>query len=85
VIEKSHKSLDIVKHIWKHEGVLGFYKGYGAGLLTMVPYSAIFFTVYETVKDSLSSYQQQSLVLNHLAAGTAAGFLSRYQPLARQQ
>lgn len=47
--------LDAVRSIFRTEGVKGFYRGYGATVLSFGPFSAIYFTVYEQLKRALES------------------------------
>ena len=41
---------DAFKYVWKTEGVPGFFKGFRAEAIRIVPYSAIQFCVYEMSK-----------------------------------
>ena len=49
-------TVDAVKQIIKHEGVSGFYKGYGATLLSFGPFSAVYFALYENMKPIAADY-----------------------------
>ena len=77
-------NMDAIRQIWRHEGLRGVYKGYGATLLSFGPFSAFYFTFYEQLK-------AQSLVLtrthpndvpfiqhmlNSVLAGMAASFVT---------
>jgi hypothetical protein len=58
-------SYDALRKIMKNEGLKGIYKGYGATLLSFGPFSAIYFGLYESMKNRareglLSSHQQPS-------------------------
>lgn len=58
-------SYDALRKIMKNEGLKGIYKGYGATLLSFGPFSAIYFSLYESMKKRareglLSSHQQPS-------------------------
>jgi hypothetical protein len=41
---------DTTRQIWKHEGVRGFYRGFGAMLLTYIPGSVVWWMSYEHCK-----------------------------------
>ncbi len=77
--------LDAVRQIYKTEGIRGFFKGFGASLLTHAPESAIWWIIYMHVKKELYLNQPESWVeqsakqgsfLIHLTAGTVAGGLT---------
>ena len=51
-----------MKAIFKEEGLVGLYRGYGATLLSFGPFSALYFLFYEEQKE-----------LAHRALGTCAG------------
>lgn len=76
---------DAVRQIYQAEGLRGFFKGFGASLLTHAPESAIWWIIYMNVKKQLYLSQPESWVeqtskqgsfLIHLAAGTVAGGLT---------
>jgi len=46
--------LDCITRIWKHEGVMGFFKGCIPNAIRVAPGAAITFVVYESVMDILS-------------------------------
>jgi len=41
---------DAMKSIYRHDGIAGFYRGYGATLASFGPFSALYFTFYENLK-----------------------------------
>ncbi|KAF2404526.1 mitochondrial carrier [Trichodelitschia bisporula] len=45
--------IDVLGKIWKHEGVMGFYKGLGPNLVRVLPSTCVTFLVYENMKTSL--------------------------------
>ena len=47
---KYNGAIDVVKKVFKHEGVAGFYKGLGPNLIRVVPSTCVTFLVYENVK-----------------------------------
>uniref|UniRef100_A0A2P2I5L7 Solute carrier family 25 member 44-like n=1 Tax=Hirondellea gigas TaxID=1518452 RepID=A0A2P2I5L7_9CRUS len=44
----------LVRAVYAHSGLLGFYRGYTASLLTYVPNSAMWWSLYHTYQDCLS-------------------------------
>lgn len=48
--------IDAMKHIFKEEGIRGFYRGLGATLLTYAPGSAIWWMTYEHYKEIFSRW-----------------------------
>jgi solute carrier family 25 folate transporter 32 len=44
---------NIIKHIWKEHGALGFYSGLKPDLIRLIPSNAILFIVYEQAKQFL--------------------------------
>ena len=46
--------LDCTGRIWRNEGVGGFFKGFFANAIRLVPSNAITFVVYEGVLDLMS-------------------------------
>ncbi|KAI5819179.1 mitochondrial thiamine pyrophosphate carrier 1 [Pyronema omphalodes] len=64
-----------LKHIWKHEGVKGFYRGVGAGVVQVTPLTGIFFCTYEFLRTlSVSSLNLPEQTSNFLSAGFASTF-----------
>ncbi len=41
--------LDVVKRVWKEEGLLGYYKGLGPNLVRVLPSTMVTFGVYEGI------------------------------------
>ncbi|KAK4371782.1 hypothetical protein RND71_007166 [Anisodus tanguticus] len=74
-----------LKKIWKHEGIVGFYKGNGASVLLIVPYAALHFMAYERYRGwILNNYD--SVVgtwsfVDLLAGSTAGGTATITYPL----
>ncbi|XP_042905152.1 solute carrier family 25 member 32 [Parasteatoda tepidariorum] len=56
-LQDQHKEyvgvIEVVKRIWKFEGIKGYYKGIVPNLLRVTPATAITFVVYETMSDFL--------------------------------
>lgn len=74
-----------IKDTLKKEGVLGFYRGYGATLLSFGPFSALYFMFYEEGKkflkleesnDKVSRVDFAKYMLCGALAGAAASFLT---------
>lgn len=68
-------SLKCLLSITSREGVGALYRSYGTTLLMNVPFTAIYFTSYETGKRSLSAALglEQESPTNHLLSGALAG------------
>jgi len=54
-----------VQQIWKHEGLIGFYRGFGSSLARDVPASAISWLCYEYSSRYLSRYFQRRRKVIH--------------------
>ncbi|MCJ1395250.1 hypothetical protein MMC18_008134 [Xylographa bjoerkii] len=49
--DQTYKSArDVVRQVWKQEGISGFYKGLGPNLFRVVPSSCVMFLMYENTK-----------------------------------
>ena len=46
---------DVVRQIWKQEGIAGFYKGLGPNLMRVMPSTWVTFVVYEKTRSYLGS------------------------------
>ncbi|KAL9108938.1 MAG: hypothetical protein Q9227_006334 [Pyrenula ochraceoflavens] len=53
---------EVIRRIWQHEGLTGYYKGLGPNLFRVVPSTCVTFLVYENSKWFLSSYHSSSRV-----------------------
>ncbi|XP_050219651.1 mitochondrial carrier protein CoAc1 [Mercurialis annua] len=67
-----------LKKLFKHEGILGFYKGNGASVIRIVPYAALHFMTYEQYRGwildncpALGSGPVVDLLAGSVAGGTA--------------
>ncbi|XP_048228046.1 mitochondrial carrier protein CoAc1 isoform X2 [Ricinus communis] len=67
-----------LKKLFKHEGILGFYKGNGASVIRIVPYAALHFMTYEQYRSwilnncpALGSGPVIDLLAGSVAGGTA--------------
>jgi hypothetical protein len=75
-------TLDAIQKISKQEGIYGFYKGYGASIISFGPFSAIYFAIYEGMKKEMVSYEglgsakelkfQDNLVCSSVAGAVSA-------------
>lgn len=75
-------NLGIVKNILKYDGVRGMYRGLGPTILGYLPTWAIYFAVYDTIKDYFGKKSLGDVegVRHVLPAAQAKG----YQPLSRE-
>ncbi|KAG8929452.1 hypothetical protein FRC02_005575 [Tulasnella sp. 418] len=63
--------------MWKEEGFRGFMRGNGANCIRIIPYSAVQFTTYETLKKLFSHNGKKELdTITRLTAGALAGITS---------
>jgi len=44
---------DAFRQVWRHEGLRGFYRGWGASVLTYAPFSAVWWSTYAVTKGFL--------------------------------
>jgi len=67
-----------IRHIAKHEGPTGFFRGLGAGVSQIVPYMGLFFAGYEGLKPVMaSSTIPLPFGTSDAAAGVVASVLSK--------
>jgi solute carrier family 25 thiamine pyrophosphate transporter 19 len=67
-----------LKHIARHEGPTGFFRGLGAGVSQIVPYMGLFFASYETLKPlAADSPVPLPFGTSDAAAGVMASVLSK--------
>lgn len=67
-----------IRHIAKHEGPTGFFRGLGAGVSQIVPYMGLFFASYETLKPVVAnSPWPLPFGMSDAAAGILASVLSK--------
>ncbi len=63
-----------MKHIFRTEGIFGFYRGYGTTLFREIPFTCIQFPLYEHLKVRWAIYQDKSLSWTQAAlCGALAG------------
>lgn len=67
-----------LRHMYRTEGVVGFFKGNGTNIVRIVPYSAVQFATYETSKRFLTGgdVQKEERTTVKLASGATAGICS---------
>lgn len=63
------------KHIYENYGITGLFRGTAATALRQSPSFAVYFTVYNSLKDKAAAYEKDSLLIS-MAAGGIAGSLS---------
>ncbi|PVV02722.1 hypothetical protein BB560_002812 [Smittium megazygosporum] len=68
--------------IYKHEGVLGFYKGLGSATFQIVPYMGIVFLSFEAIHSFLLKLDNKNSVLSNVVntsfAGASAGVIGKF-------
>lgn len=83
--------------IWKHEGLSGMYRGYGATLASFGPFSALYFLFYEQFKVAVIPHQPSlstrndnsidlpftSIILCSCSAGALASWLTSPLDMAK--
>lgn len=62
-----------LKIVVRYSGISGLWMGLSSTLLRDVPFSAIYWLNYETIKKFCSSYNSQQTFTFNLAAGAIAG------------
>ena len=50
-----------IRSVWRHDGLLGFYRGLGPSLLRVVPSTCVTFLVYENVKWALPRQEEMMI------------------------
>ena len=76
VHQQHYKNFGVFKGflaIYRHEGILGYYKGNGAMMVRVFPYAAIQFMCYEQYKKLLKPYFRDTSHGNKLVAGSFTG------------
>lgn len=78
-IDYYKNSYDALNKILNKEGLRGLYKGYGASMISFGPFSAIYFSTYENLKNTTSAAgdgKNLSFSQNLLCSSTAGAFAS---------
>ncbi|KAK0534588.1 hypothetical protein OC842_002581 [Tilletia horrida] len=80
-VEAQYQSIpQIMRRIWVEDGFKGFYRGLGPTIFGYLPTWAIYFSVYDTCKDTLASTLHinhgHTEFVNHIVAAMAAGAAS---------
>eukprot|EP00040_Diaphanoeca_grandis_P019812 m.104950 g.104950 ORF g.104950 m.104950 type:complete len:370 (-) comp27606_c0_seq2:86-1195(-) len=66
--------IDVIRSVWRTDGIRGFYRGWGAGVATYGPFSAAYFMTYEQMKVWLDvSPNDPGASWQHLLCGVTAG------------
>lgn len=77
--EYSYKnSTDALVTILNTEGVRGIYKAYGATLASFGPFSAIYFTIYEALKENSVGKKKEIGLVNSICCSAAAGAFASF-------
>lgn len=65
----------VVSTLYHTRGILGLWRGYTSGVLTWAPYSAVYFSVYESLKHAWVRHRnaRDGFEPRELAAGMVAG------------
>ncbi|KAG0191606.1 hypothetical protein DFQ28_011445 [Apophysomyces sp. BC1034] len=74
--EKNPSSLSkqwLFRSIWREEGLRGFFRGYGMGLVVFVPHTMAYFAVYEQLKKRLG---QTPSPITYAASASGAGIVA---------
>ncbi|GAA5985474.1 hypothetical protein JCM10908_006989 [Rhodotorula pacifica] len=61
------------KHIWLHDGFRGFYRGLGPTVIGYLPTWAIYFTMYDLIKQRLSVTRGPDDPIAHVVSAMTAG------------
>ncbi|KAH3900154.1 related to Mitochondrial carrier protein LEU5 [Saccharomycodes ludwigii] len=65
-----------IRHIYKIDGLLGFYQGHSATLLRIFPYAAVKFITYEQFRNIFIPSVEYETHLRRLMSGSCAGLCS---------
>lgn len=68
-----------LRKIWRDDGIRGFYRGLGPTIFGYLPTWAIYFTVYDTSKQTLArdiGHSGEEDFLNHILSALTAGAIS---------
>ncbi|XP_024888169.1 solute carrier family 25 member 40-like isoform X1 [Temnothorax curvispinosus] len=70
--------IQTLKTVVRYSGISGLWMGLSSTLLRDVPFSAIYWLNYETIKKVYSSYSSQQTFTFNLAAGAIAGSIAAF-------
>ncbi|CEM11130.1 unnamed protein product [Vitrella brassicaformis CCMP3155] len=70
-------SWQVIKHIYSQQGLRGFFRGWGVAAAVYTPFSAVWWSCYETSKDVLSHLTWPAAAV-HLASGLVAGAMAAF-------
>lgn len=62
----------LFKHIYKHDGVQGFFRGYWMGVAVFLPHSVVWWATYERTKELLNSKKSSTQSMGPLDFGIAS-------------
>ena len=66
---------DVIKYIYKHQGIVSFYRSFGINYLTNVPFSSMIIYMNEKMKH-LFKVKERDSMLNYYFCGGLAGCLA---------
>ncbi|KAI9478088.1 MAG: mitochondrial carrier domain-containing protein [Benjaminiella poitrasii] len=66
----------LAKHIFRHEGVRGFFKGYWMSLVVFVPHSMTYFVTYERMKRWMIRDESRTKPTLYMVCSSVAGIAS---------
>ena len=73
-ITKYNGMFDCIKSVYKTEGFFGLYRGFGISVIGIAPYRAIYFGVYDTLKQTGFLNQNSSVLLVWVTAQSITFF-----------
>lgn len=62
----------LFKHIYKHDGITGFFRGYWMGVAVFLPHSVVWWSTYERTKEFLNSKKTKGETMGPLDFGLAS-------------
>lgn len=78
---KNISTNQIIRHIYKTEGITGFFRGYFMGIVVFLPHSVVWWVTYENAKKWLEQHQELGLkeyAISSAAATTTASVASNF-------
>lgn len=69
--------LEVFVKIWRHEGLLGFYKGYIPTIAGVIPYSGVSFFTYGTLQNYVIKEYGACTAFSNLLCGAVSGMLGQ--------
>lgn len=69
--------IEVFVKIWRHEGPLGFYKGYFPTIIGVIPYAGVSFFTYGTLQNYISKEYGSRTAFTNLLCGAVAGMFGQ--------